>query len=187
MNRSINSMYFLLLSFLCSFTYLINFYNKIYQCSAMFVLMIFVLNMINSFYGSKKALVSIGISIVLSFSLLWDANYHINGKVIDGLVAASLGSVFISTFLGTILFSGIKRVISFPLKNFIVILLCSVIDGILMVGFFINKFSLGRVFTIFAKEVGYKCLYGLVITVLLIFGIHMLAKLLSQFTAAKEK
>lgn len=187
MNRSINSMYFLLLSFLCSFTYLINFYNKIYQCSAVFVLMIFVLNIINHLYGIKKALMSIGISIIISFALLWNADYHIYGKIIDGLIAASLGSVFISTFVGIILFSGLKNIMSFPMQNFTTISLCAVIDGILMISFFINKFSLERVFTVFVKEVGYKCVYGVVITVLLMIGVYVRAKLSNSFAVAKNK
>lgn len=164
MNKSINTIYFLLLSILCTFTYTLNFYNKIYQCSAMFVLMMFALNAINELYGSRNAFFSMLVSLIISAALLWNVNYHIHGQVINGLVFASLGSVLLASIVAIPLFSGLQQMTTFPFRNFVTISLAAFIDGIVMIGFFINKFSLERVFIIFAKEVGYKCLYAALVT-----------------------
>lgn len=187
MNKAIDSIYFLLLSILCTFTYLLNFYNKIYQCSAMFVLMMFALNAMNELYGSKKAFFGMLASLVVSVTLLWNVNYYIHGKVINNIVFASLGSVLITSIIVVPLFSGLKQFTTFFIRNFVTISLAAVLDGILMIGFFINKFSLERVFTIFAKEVGYKCLYVTAITAVLMIVRYVYTKLSYKDLAIAKK
>ncbi|BDU60794.1 hypothetical protein FLA4_12040 [Candidatus Rickettsia kotlanii] len=155
--------YIPLVSLLGIFIYLLNYFNKISQCSLIFVCLALTTNIISELYSRKKALSAVALCIIVSFGLLWNFNYYIHGRVIKGVVFASFVSVLLSTYCSTSVFSQLKPRCSLNTRNFASLIICAVVDGIVMSGFFINVFSTSRVFSIFYKEVSYKCAYSLTV------------------------
>ncbi len=155
-----NKFYLSLTAISLIFTLLLNFYAKISECSLIFTFLALTLNVISSLQGTKKAMKSIILSVSISFALLWNLKYYIQGELISGLVFASLVSVLASSYIGLNLFSRLKLKYNFYVSNFISLLAYAIIDGAVMSLFFINIFSVNRVFSIFAYEVTYKCVYG---------------------------
>lgn len=177
-----NKFYLSLTALSIIFTFLLNFYTKISECSLMFTFLACTLNGISLLYGTKRALKTIILSVSISFALLWNLKYYIYGELINGLVFASLLSVIVSSYIGLNLFSRLKLKYNFYVSNFISLLLYAVVDGIVMSLFFINIFSVNRVFSIFSYEVAYKCVYALVACVCMI----VLSYLHKQFKTAQN-
>lgn len=155
-----NKFYLSLTAISLIFTLLLNFYAKISECSLIFIFLALTLNVISSLHGTKKAMKSIILSVSISFALLWNLKYYIQGELISCLVFASLVSVLASSYIALNLFSRLKLKYNFYVSNFISLLAYTIIDGAVMSLFFINIFSVKRVFSIFADEVTYKCVYG---------------------------
>lgn len=166
----------LLVALLCTFTYLLNFFNKIFQCSLVFVFMALITNVISELYGKKTAMVSLLFSSVVSFGLLWDFDYYIHGNSISGMIFASLIAVLLSLYCSTNIFLHLKSTCSFNNRNFISLITCAIIDAIVMSGFFINKFPVDRVISIFSKEILFKVLYSLAIHGVIFFGMYFIRK-----------
>ena len=155
-----NKFYLLLTAASLVFTSLINCYAKISECYLIFTFLDLTLNTISSLHGTKKAMKSIIFSVIISFALLWNLKYYIQGELISGLVFASLLSVLVSSYVGLNLFSRLKLKYNFYVSNFISLLVYAIVDGAVMSLFFMNIFSVNRVFSIFAYEVTYQCVYG---------------------------
>ena len=85
-----NKFYLSLTAMSLAFTLLLNFYNQISDCSLMFTFLALTLNTISALHGTKKAINSIILSVIISFALMWNLKYYINGELINGLVLASL-------------------------------------------------------------------------------------------------
>ncbi len=64
--------------------------------------------------------------------------------------------------------------------------MCAVVDGIVMSGFFINVFSTSRVFSIFYKEVLYKCAYSLTVYICIFLGSFLVQKLYGNNGSIRE-
>lgn len=166
----------LLVVSLCTFTYLLNFFNKIYQCSLVFIFMALITNVISELYSKKTAIISLVFSSIASFALLWNFNYYIHGNIINGVVFASLISVLLSVYCSTSVFLHLKSKYSFNNRNFVSLATCAIVDGIVMLGFFINKFPLDRVISVFLKEVLFKILYSSAIYGIILFGTYFIKK-----------
>ena len=95
----------------------------------------------------------------MSFRLLWNFDYYIHGHILSGVVFASLVAVLLSLYCSTSIFLHLKSTYSFNNRNFISLMTCAIIDAIVMSGFFINKFPLDKVISIFSKEVLFKGTY----------------------------
>ncbi|ABV76354.1 hypothetical protein RPO_04225 [Rickettsia rickettsii str. Arizona] len=161
---NINAKFYIpLVSLLGVFIYLLNCFNKISQCSLVFVFLAITTNIISELYGRKRALIAVALCIIVSFGLLWNFNYYIHGRVIKGVVFASFVSVLLSTYCSTSIFSQLKPRCSLNTRNFASLIMCAVVDGIVMSGFFVNVFSTSKVLSIFYKEVLYKCAYSLTV------------------------
>ncbi len=156
-----NKFYLSLIAVSLVFTLLLNFYTKISECSLIFTFLALTLNAISSLHGNKKAMKTIILSVSISFALLWNLKYYIHGGLISGLVFASLLSVLVSFYIGLNLFSRLKLKYNFYVSNFISLLVYTIVDGVVMSLFFINIFSVNKVFSIFAYEAAYKCVYAL--------------------------
>ncbi len=165
-----------LVALLCTFTYLLNFFNKIFQCSLVFIFMALITNVIAELYSRKISMGSLVFSAVVSFGLLWNFDYYIHGNIVSGIVFASLVAVLLSLYCSTNIFLHLKSTYSFNNRNFISLITCAVIDAIVMSGFFINKFPLDKVISIFSKEILFKVLYSLVIYGIISFGAHFIKK-----------
>lgn len=171
-----NKFYLPLVTLLGIFTYLLNFFNKIAQCSLIFVFITIIVNIIAELYGKKKAIMGLILSVVVSASLLWNFDYYINGKIINGLVPTSLAALLISNYYGANLFLLAKSKYSFILRSFVSLILSAVIDGALMAGFFINKFSTGRILSVFTQELMFKCLYSTTASVSIFLGSYLIKR-----------
>ncbi len=102
----------------------LNYFNKISQCSLIFVFLAVTTNIISELYGRKKALTAVALCIIVSFGLLWNFNYYIHGRVIKGVVFASFVSVLLSTYCSTSVFSQLKPRCSLNTRNFASLIKC---------------------------------------------------------------
>lgn len=166
----------LLVVWLFTFTYLLNFFNKMYQCSLVFIFMALITNMIAELYSKKSAMISLLLSSIVSFGLLWNFNYYIYSHIVSGVVFASLAAVLLSIYCSTSIFLNLKSKYSFNNRNFVSLATCAIVDGIVMLGFFINKFPLDRVISILSKEILFKVLYSSVIYVVILFGTYFIKR-----------
>jgi len=157
-----NRLYVLLTASVLGFTLLLNFYTKISECSLIFTFMALTLNMVSFLHGTKKAMKSIILAVIISFALMWNLKYYIQGELINGLVFASLLSVLISSYVGLNLFSKLELKYNFYIRNFVSLVAYALVDGAVMSLFFINIFSINRVVSIFTYEVAYKCVYAFI-------------------------
>ena len=171
-----NRFYPALIIALCAFTYLLNFCNKISDCALVFTCLALTTNIISEFYGLQKAMRSMMLSIIIGFCLLWNLNYYISGRVINGLQIASFLSLFLSTYFSATILIRLKEVYSFPLRNFISLITSAITDGFIMSGFLAYHFSLGKVFSIFCKELSFKCFYSSLLCLAIYFGIEATRK-----------
>ncbi|WP_250311163.1 VUT family protein [Rickettsia endosymbiont of Oedothorax gibbosus] len=173
-----NKFYMPLVTLLCIFTYLLNFFNKISQCSLVFVFLTLTVNIISELYGKKKAMIAVVLSTIVIFGLLWNLDYYINGCVIKGVASATFVSVLLSTYCSTSVFLHLKSALtySFNNRNFISLIVCAIIDGIVMLGFFINIFPATRVLSIFYQEVLFKCVYSLAAYICIFAGLYLAHK-----------
>ncbi|WP_341763490.1 VUT family protein [Candidatus Tisiphia endosymbiont of Beris chalybata] len=169
-----NKVLALLMSLLFTFTYLLNFFNKIAECSLVFVFLALTANIITELHTKKSAIISLIVSIVVSFGLLWNFDYYIHGRIIPMMTGASFLSLLVSIYCSTSVLQYLKPTYSFNLRNFIGLVVGAIIDGSIMIGFLINQFSSSRVIAIFWAEVSFKCLYSLVIYGLLFFGSYVI-------------
>lgn len=176
MNIRNNKLLGLLMVLSCTFVYLLNFFNKISECSLVFILLAFTTNIIAELYGKKISLMGLLAGIVISSCLLWNFNYYIHSIVIQGLVLASFASLLVSIYFSTSVLLYLKLKFSFNARNFISLAIASIVDGIIMSGFFINKFSGHRVIAIFCEEILFKCLYSLLIYSIIFFAVYVIKK-----------
>jgi len=165
-----------LIIMLLLFTYLLNFFNKISQCSLLFIFLALTTNLISEVYGRKKAMLGVILAIVVSFGLTWNVNYYIYGKVINGLIAASLLSVLVSAYCGVHVLSKLKQSYSFHVRNLISLVTYSVVDGVVMAVFFLKYFPAHRVLNILFWEIAFKSLYSVVAFLFILIGAHFVKK-----------
>lgn len=167
----------LLFTLLCTGTYLLNFFNKIVDCSLVFIGLAFTSNIIAALYGKRNATISLLLSVIISFGLLRNVEYYIHGQAIPGVIVASLISVLFSVYLSTRLFLRLQSTYSLNESNAISLMLSAILDGIVMSVFFIRQFSLEQTRSIFAKEVLFKCLYSLVIYAVMHYTLPFIKKI----------
>ncbi|MEI8294963.1 MAG: VUT family protein [Alphaproteobacteria bacterium] len=165
-----NRSYIPLVMALGAFTYSLNYFNKIFACALVFVFLALIINLISELYGKARAMKSMALCAIASFCLLWNFDYYIYGRAVDGVVLASLLSVVASTYCGANVFAKLRRSYSFNTSNLISLIICASVDGLVMSAFFITKYSMGTVLFILAQEVSFKCLYSLSIFALLFVG-----------------
>ena len=108
-----NKFYLSLTAMSLAFTLLLNFYNQISDCSLMFTFLALTLNTISALHGTKKAINSIILSVII-----------IEQEIIIFLIFSS--DVHTCMFLEFILLSGIEKLIcinfskvAFFNKNFV--------------------------------------------------------------------
>ncbi len=153
-----NNILMMLVITLFSSTFALNFCSKISQCALVFSIIIVAANILAELYSRKIALVATLASATISLLMLWNFEYKINGSVTDNVVLVSLLSIFISVFIGT---NALKSHInlSFYQRNILSFIACAFVDGVVMSGFFINKFSNAKILTNFSKEIFFKLAY----------------------------
>ena len=170
-----NKLYICSIGLLCVLTYLLNYCPAIYQCAAVFTVIVIIINASTSIYGRTKTIKGLAIALITSFALLWKLPYYIDGKIINGLVLASFSSVMISLYLSTSVFQKLTSKFSFVKSNFFSLSVAAIIDGLVMGLFFIvnNNFSYLRVLDIFSRELSYKMMYGLVASAIILTTLNI--------------
>lgn len=173
-----NKLYFLSITLLCILTYLLNCCTLIYQCALAFIIIAITMNATTSVYGKSKALRGLAFAIAISFVLLWELPYYIDGKMINGIVVASFTSLMISMYWSVFVFQKLRSKFSAMASNALSFAAGTIIDGLIMGLFFIanNNFSYEKILDIFMKECSYKLTYGLVASVILAIALNMLKK-----------
>lgn len=173
-----NKLYFLSIALLCILTYLLNCCTLIYQCGLAFIIIAITMNATTSVYGKSKALRGLAFAIAISFVLLWELPYYIDGKMINGIVVASFTSLMISMYWSVFVFQKLSSKFSAMASNALSFAAGTIIDGLIMGLFFIanNNFSYEKILDIFMKECSYKLTYGLVASVILAVALNMLKK-----------
>ena len=171
-----NKLYFCSIALLCALTYFLNVATGIYQCALVFTVLALVVNGLTSKFSKTKALVGLATAVTVSFLLMGKLPYYIDGKIINGLVTASLASVMISLYWSATIFQKLGSKFSFAISNVLSIIAAAVVDGVIMGAFFIinNNLSYARVADIFIREVSYKTLYSLVASAIIVAAMRML-------------
>ena len=157
-----NKLYICSTLLLCALAYLLNFCTAIYQCALIFTIIAITTNAVTFTYGKSKSLKGIAFAIVISFALLLQLPYYIDGKIVNGLVFASFLSLMISMYWSNSVFQKLTSKFSIAISNALSLIIAAIIDGFIMGLFFtLNKqFSYSRVLDIFSRELSYKMLYG---------------------------
>ena len=170
-----NKLYICSTLLLCALTYLLNFCTAIYQCALVFTIIAITANAITFTCGKSKSLKGIAFAIVISFALLLQLPYYIDGKIVNGLIFASFSSLMISIYWSTSVFQKLTRKFSIVISNALSLIIAAIIDGFIMGLFFtLNKqFSYSRVLDIFSRELSYKMLYGFVASVIIFVVLKM--------------
>ena len=178
MNNQLKSSPLYLLSFgiLGLLTYLLNHCIAIYQCALVFTLMVISVNVTTYFYGFARSITALAVAIIVQLALVWQAPYYINGVLFSGLIVASLFSTMISVYWSALLFNRLSNQLGINLSNTLSIAVAAVIDAVIMSVFFVinNYFSYTKILSIFAEEVSYKILYGLVASLIVVTIAYML-------------
>ena len=186
MNNINTKFYILLVILLGIFTYSLNLFNKISQCSLVFVFLAITANIISELYGRKKALIAVTLSIIVNFCLLWDFNYYVHGCVINGIILVSFVSILLSTYCSTSIFVQLKSTCSLNTRNFAGLMTGAVVDGIVISGLLVNILSTSRVLSIFLKEVLFKCAYSLTVYICIFLGSFLLQKVYCNNSTTRE-
>lgn len=185
--NNINTMFYIILVIVLGiFTYSLNLFNKLSQCSLVFMFLAVTANIISELYGRKKAWIAVTLCIIVSFCLLWEFNYYIHGRVINGIILVSFVSILLSTYCSTSVFVQLKSTCSLNTRNFAGLMMGAVVDGIVMSGFFVNIFSISRVLSMFLKEVLFKCAYSLTVYICIFLGSFLVQKVYCNNRATRE-
>jgi len=179
---SSNNLYFLLITIILIFIALLNVSNALVFCSFIYVMIIFTANSMSEIYGQKKTIKAIILCVIINAALLWKSKFYINNIDISAILFGSLLSVLVSTYCGINIFSRLKPKYDFHLRNFISLILCSIIDCFIMSGFLLNKFSTNIVLSKFTQDMTFKFLYSIVIS----FGVLLAFYALQQFKNLKK-
>lgn len=160
---------------MCFFTYLLNFCTAIYQCALVFTVIAITINIVTFLYGKSKSLKGLAFAIIISFVLLMQLPYYIDGKIVNGLVFVSFSSLMISMYWSTSIFQKLTSKFNFVISNALSLMSAAIIDGVIMSIFFIfnNYFSYSRILNIFSKELSYKMMYALTVSAIMLFVLKM--------------
>ena len=170
-----NKLYICSTLLLCALAYLLNFCTAIYQCALIFTIIAITANAVTFTYGKSKSLKGLAVAIVISFALLLQLPYYIDGKIVNGLVFASFSSLMISMYWSTYVFQKLTSRLSLVMSNALSLIIAAIIDGFIMGLFFtLNKqFSYSRILDIFSRELSYKMLYGFVASAIIFVVLKM--------------
>jgi hypothetical protein len=160
---------------LCILTYLLNHCTAIYQCALVFTVVAITANALTYSYGKSRALKGVAVATMISFVLLWKLPYYVDGKIVNGLVFASLSSIMISMYWSTSVFQKLTSKFSIVTSNALSLVVATVIDGFVMGLFFSlnNNFSYERILDIFSRELSYKLIYGFIASAIILFVLKM--------------
>lgn len=168
-----NKFYLVFFITLCTFTFLLNYYNNIPGCALVSVFIYLILNSICELYGIKVARISIVSSLLFSLILKWDMDYYTSsGYFLKNLVIVSLISIGISSYIGLYILNNLKY--NFIARNFISIISSVIIDGLTMALFLFNQLPTKTLIITFEKEVSYKSLYIAIGSIFILFGYNII-------------
>lgn len=170
-----NKLYICSIGLLCTLIYLLNFCTKIQQCALVFITIAIITNATTFFFGKSQSLRGLVFANIISFSLLWELPYYIDGQIVNGLVFASFLSLMISMYWSTSVFQKLTSKFSFVKSNALSFSIAAIIDGLIMGLFFIvnNNFSYPKVLDIFSRELSYKMMYGFVASAIIITTLNI--------------
>ena len=170
-----NKLYICSTLLLCALIYLLNLCTAIYQCALIFTLIAIATNAVTFSCGKSQSLKGLAFAVLISFALLLQLPYYIDGKIVNGLVFASFLSLMISMYWSNSVFQKLTSKFSIAISNALSLVVASIIDGFIMGLFFIlnNQFSYSRVLDIFSRELSYKMLYGFVASVIIFVVLKM--------------
>lgn len=143
--------------------FLLNYCTKIAACAFVYTLLMLTVNTIYKTFGFKRAFQTISAYVGINILFLSNYDYSIGGQVFAYLVPTSLFAVLLASIMlmktGSLLESRIGGLKS----TFLGLVSAAIIDGIAMSLYFMNYLSASKIVPIFLKEVSFKCLYALVI------------------------
>jgi len=173
-----NLVYFFGIGLISSLTFLLNKTTTIYQCAAVFTFIGLSTNALTMTIGKKNALTILAISTLASFAVLWQLPYYVNGKIINGMIAASYCSLLVSLYWSSTVFASLKDKVSIAYSAFVSLVLAAVIDGFVMSMFYAinNKFSYARILDILTREVSYKALYAMLACAIIAYVMKVSSK-----------
>ena len=172
-----NKIYFYLTSILSVFIGLINNTNKLVICAFIYVCIIVSANIICELYGKKKAALSLIFSLLINLILFWNMKHYIHGIKFEIITVGSLVSLLVSTYCGIGIISGLKNSYNFQIRNFISLIICSLIDCSVMATVLSSKFPINKVATIFAKDMMIKSIYAITASLLIYSIIYSLKQI----------
>jgi hypothetical protein len=144
--------------------YLLNFCKISYQCSIIFLAIASFNSIITHFHGVRAALASAVASVALTMIMLFSFHYQLNGQVMHYLIPASLLSVLISCATGAMIYRSAAKSSAPEIANLQANLASSLVDSTIMSIFFLLHVSAAKAGNIFMKEIFFKFLVSLVIS-----------------------
>lgn len=167
--RKKNKLFSIMMTLLFPHFYLLNSCSEIYQCAVFFTCIVIIVNVNIAIHGRTKTLIGSAFALFVGFMMMRSLPYYIDGKIMNGLVFASFVSVIISLYWSTLIFKKMLNRIGLVRANFISLFLAAIIDGFVMGIFFVinNNFIYTRIAEIFAKEVSFKVMYGVIASMLM--------------------
>jgi uncharacterized PurR-regulated membrane protein YhhQ (DUF165 family) len=122
--------------------------------------------LISESYGKKKALLALALCVLANIILAY--------KSLDLMLVGSFFSVLISAYYGINLSHQLKLKVSFPVRNFIALLSCSVIDSVLMTCTLLTKFSMAKCLSIGFGDLILKFSYSLTASLFILAVFYLL-------------
>lgn len=165
--KTLNALSFALIIFLlCVPITLLAQCKQILECAIAFGTIIFICNEFTHIGGySALPILYVSLGLVSGFYFLHPCEYRILGKLINGMVFASLFSLLISATCSNLMFKKCLQKMGQFRSGIISIMIGVISDAILMSIFFAFEGSFGYriILKIFVKDLIFKSLFGLLL------------------------
>ena len=154
---------FLLVTILSSLILSINYCKALYQCAAIFSIIVTICNTIRESYNKKNLIFALSFAIILSIICLNKVSFYVNGKLIHNIMSISFLSIISSIYTASIVLYFINnryKYIILPNK-IVFLIIASILDSLIMTTCLYN--GIFTIIYIIMKDICFKILYGLFI------------------------
>lgn len=145
--------------------FLLNYSSKLMICAALFTGSALVINSMVEFYGKKRAIGSLMICTLSVCLLKWQS--------FSLMLLISYTGILVSLLLSMMLFDKLKSKFSFHIANFITLIIASVVDSAVVCIGLLYKFSAGKCFSIYMRDLIFKFSYASILSLCLFVGVYL--------------
>jgi hypothetical protein len=152
--------------------FLLNYSNKLMICAALFTGSALVVDSMVEFYGKRKAIFSLVTCTLLVCILKWQS--------FSLMLLISYTGILVSLILSIIIFEKLKSRCNFHVANLITLIAASIVDSAIVCTGLLYKFSVGKCFSIYMRDLIFKFSYASILSACLFVGVYL-------FYLAKKK